>query len=142
MKRALLIAAFAIPPGILSAQTVLQVPPGAQLRARMENKTATIAVQKTPRVVEFLFGRREQNRFRPYGKTEPIAYELPFVVRVRYESEPAFDQTEVTLSWEEGGRRRVPVFKTRGNPVVFESGELTFEDPGNCRGLLFCLESE
>ncbi len=139
---AALMLATSLAPRTFGSDTVIRVAPGAELTAQLQNQTAKIAVQKTPQIVEFVFGRKERGQFRPYGKTEPIAYELPFVVRVRFDAEPSFDRTNVTLTWEEGGKQQVSVVKTRENRTVFESSELKFQDPGSCRGLLICTESE
>ena len=99
-------------------------------------------VRRDPKIVEFLFGWRDNGQFRAYGQTEPMAYDRPFVVRIRYETAPGFSSTDVVLAWDSRGseqRHPVPVFRTRGDPAIFESADIAFEDPNSCRGLRFCL---
>ena len=91
-----------------------------------------------PQMTELQFGRRERGQFRPYAVTEPMPSDRPFVVRVRYDVEPPFHQTGVTLTWAGGGKHRLALFKTQADPTIFESRDTVFEDPAACRGLTFC----
>ena len=111
---------------------------GARLPWHWVGNVGPPVAEAKPRIVELQFGRLEQGQFRPYATTEPMAYDRPFVVQIRYDTEPDFAETGVTLSWGGGEKRRVPVFKSRANPAVFVSRGMIFQDPAACRGLAFC----
>jgi hypothetical protein len=134
------VAVLALTGVAVHAQTDLRVPSGRGLTARLQGVTSRITVAAAPRVVEIQFGRREQDRFVPYASGQPIAFDLPFFVRVRYESEPPEDRKQVVLSWDAGQSRTVTVQKT-STATIFESGELLLDDPRACTGLEFCSDS-
>jgi hypothetical protein len=136
----LLLAAAATPGAAQpsAADAVVRVPPGGRLRATVGDAKAEVAVERRPKVVEIRFGRLEQDRFVAYASNEPIAYDRPFLVQVRFSVPPTYDQTIVTLDTRGGGRHEVPVYKLATAPNVFRSRAMTFEDPGACRGLRGC----
>ena len=127
---------------VAHAQIDLRVPPGQGLTATLQGLTSQIRTANAPRVLEFQFGRRQQGKFVAYGKDQPMRFDGPFLVRVRYDVEPAFARTDILLTWGSGQSRAVPIGRTRGNRTVFESGEMFFEDPRSCTGLQFCGQSE
>ena len=127
--------------GVAHAQTELRVPAGSSVTARFQGLSAQFKAAAGPRVVELQFGRRERGTFVAYAKDQPMRYDVPFLVRVRYDAEPPIDRTEITLAWGAGQSRAVPIRKTAENRTVFESGELFFEDPRTCAGLSFCRQS-
>jgi hypothetical protein len=118
----------------------LPVPSGSTLRATLDGKAAEVKVEDVPKPVEYRFGRKEQGRFVAYTKDQPLPYDKPFMVQIRFSSEPPHDQTTVPLTWENGGHMDILVYKNKSNPTIFESKEHPFEDPSACRGLRFCIE--
>jgi hypothetical protein len=128
--------------GITHAQTELRVPAGRSVTGKLEGLSAQFKTVSGPRVLELEFGRRTQGKFVAYAKDQPMSFDLPFLVRVRYDVEPVIDRTEITLTWGAGQSRKVPIRKTEANRTVFESAEMFFEDPRTCTGLQFCQQSE
>ena len=122
--------AFAL--ALLAAQVVVRVPAGKLLTATLQGTSAEARVGKAPQIVDYEFGKREQGQFRPYAKTEPVAYDKPFVVRVRFDAEPSFATTELSLGLGGGARHPVALFKIRSDPKVFESKEMVFESAAAC----------
>ncbi len=134
-------AALVLAGGAAHAQIELRVPAGRSVNANLQGVTARIAVAAAPRVVEIQFGRRDQGRFVPYAAGQPIAFDLPFVVRVRYDAEPPEHRKQIVLTWGPGQSRSVAVRKTPAG-TVFESRELVLDDPRACTGLPFCTDTE
>jgi len=121
--------------GSAHAQNIeVRAPARGMLTATLQDATAEVRVAAAPTIIELQFGQREGGQFRGYAQTEPMAYNRPFAVRVRYDSEPPFGETSVMLTWG-GGQRRVTLVKTRANPAIFESRDMRFEDPNACKGL-------
>lgn len=127
----------------VAAQTTLKVPAGGQLNATLQDAKAAARVKAGPRIVEFQFGRKAQGAFRAYSRDEPMPPDRPFIVRARYDVEPPFAKTEIALSGGQFGSRRVAIYKTRENPAILESGEISYGDARACReGLLVCDTTE
>ena len=120
--------------------TPLPVPSGSTLRATLDGKAAEVKVEDVPKPVEYRVGRKEQGRFVAYAKDQPIPYDPPFMVQVRFSSEPPHAQTTVPLSWENGGHMEIPIYKNKSDPTIFESDEHEFEDRSACQGRRFCIE--
>lgn len=118
----------------------LWVPAGGKLRAVLDGRVGEVRVASMPKVVAFRFGRHEDGRFVAYPKDEPMPYDEPFFVQVHFSSSPIFDYTVVTLTWEAGGRKQVPLHRSRADPTIFESLVQHFDDPIGCRGLVFCTQ--
>jgi hypothetical protein len=122
----------------VSGQTVVvRVPAGRTVTATLQDVSSEVRVAPAPKIVALQFGYRDGGQFRAYAPEEPIVYDRPFLVRVRYDSEPAFAETSVTLA-SASGQRQITVAKTRADPAVFESRDIQFEDPTACKGLAFC----
>lgn len=124
------------------AQVDLRVPAGGSLVAELHGISSRITIAAAPRVLEIQFGRHQQGRFVPYRPGEPMLFDAPFLVRVRYDREPADDRRDMLLTWGAGESRTVPLRKTPSNGTVFESREMFLDDPRTCTGLEFCSEPE
>jgi hypothetical protein len=135
---AALCAVLAIP---AAAQTTLTVPPGRSISATLLGTKAVARIAATPRIVEFQFGRKAQGVFRAYGKTEAMPPDRAFIVRARYDTEPPFARTEITLAGKQFGSRTVTVSKTRENPLVLESDEVSMSEARTCRERLTVCET-
>lgn len=132
MRRALaLVLGFAA--ASVAAQATLKVPSGGHLTATLESAKTAARVQGAPRIVEFQFGRKVQGAFRAYAKNEPMAPDRPFVIRARYDAEPPFTKTEITLARGEIGLLAVAMFKMRDNPAILESEEISLGEAKACR---------
>ena len=144
MNRKIVLAlALTLVGGPTAAQTLLPVPPGRSLTATLDGAKAVARVGAGPRIVEFQFGLKAQGGFRPYAKDEPMAPNRPFVVRARYDAEPPFARTELTLAGKEFGTRQVTVTKIPGDPRVLESAEISFGEARACaEGLTVCETRE
>ena len=138
---AFVLTALALSAVPLWGQTQLRVPSGGAVTARLEGVTAKIAVAAAPRVVTLEFGRREQGRFVPYAAGQPIAFDVPFLIRVGYDVAPPETRKEVFVTWGDRESRRVIVTRT-ATPTVFESRDLLLDDPRACTGFDFCADPE
>lgn len=141
-RAALAVLIFCAVGDVLRADVVVRVPAGRELKATLQGVTAAVRIQPSPRIVQFQFGWKDaSSQFRAYPPSEPIVYDREFVIRVHYDSEPPFETTNITLTWE-GGSREVPVIRTHANPRVFESTELFYPNLAGCKGLSVCEPQE
>lgn len=126
-----------------AGQATLKVPAGGQLTATLQDAKAVARVKVAPRIVEFQFGHKARGAFRAYSRGEAMPPDRPFIVRARYDAEPPFAKSEITLTGSQFGNRAVAMYKTRENPAILESAEISYGDAKACReGLFACDASE
>lgn len=108
--------------------TVFTVPAGSKLRATLGEAKIEATVENRPQLLEIRYGRLEDGRFVPYSPQKPMPYDWPFVVQLRYASEPPYELTTITVN----GHHKQAAYKTKANPAIFQTPEMVFKDPSVC----------